>query len=310
MKTYRSKLNRFKNLDRFSTHQVKALFGFHPAILADILFRVLPELERRRATRLAKRSDRKRSYLDNDGRPREVTPLHKVLMTMIYLRHNVSHTVVGALFDFSADVSEDAFAEVLPILRDLFPKEKWEAEKRHRGTASKWNPEQVDGLIIDSFETPVSRPSLNDRQKRTYSGKKKQHTIKSQVVTDGAGEVLDIDAGSCGPKSDIKLYEESKLKQKLPAALRDKPVLGDKAYADQKHPEITTPTKKPKGGELTPEQKQRNKEISKRRVRVEHGIRRVKGFRILRDQYRMARGIFPTVASAVVGLIHFSHCLA
>ena len=310
MKTYRSKLNQFKNLDRFSTPQVKALFGFHPAILAEILFRVLPELERRRAERLGQRPDRKRPYLDTDGRPREVTPLHKTLMTMIYLRHNVSHTVVGAMFDFSADVSEDAFAEVLPLLRDLFPKEKWEAEKRHRGTASKWNPEQVDCLIIDSFETPMSRPSLNDRQQRAYSGKKKQHTIKTQVITDGHGEILDIDAGHRGPKADIRLYEASRLNEKLPEALRDKPILGDKAYADQKHPEITTPKKKPKGGELTPEEKERNREISKQRVRVEHGIRRGTGFRILRDQYRMARGIFPTVASAVVGLIHFSRCLA
>ena len=45
------------------------------------------------------------------------------------------------------------------------------------------------------------------------------------------------------------------------------------------------------------------------RVRVEHGIRRLKGFRILRDQYRMAPGIFPTVAGSVLGLIHFSRCL-
>jgi hypothetical protein len=180
MKTSRSRLNQFKNLDRFSTPQVKALFGFHPAILAEILFRVLPELEPRRAARLAQRQNRRRPYLDNDGRPREVTPLHKVLMTLIYLRHNVSHTVVGALLDFSADVSEDAFAEVLPLLRDLFPKEKWEAEKRHRGVESKWDPEQIDHLIIDSFETPVSRPSLNDRQKRTYSGKKKAHLFRQE----------------------------------------------------------------------------------------------------------------------------------
>lgn len=310
MKSYRSKLNQFKNLDRFNTGQIKALFGFHPVILAEMLFRVLPELERRRAARLAQRPERKRPYLDNDGRPREVTPLHKTLMTMIYLRHNVSHTVVGAMFDFSADVSEDAFAEVVPLLRDLFPKEKWEAEKRHRGAESKWSPEQVDRLIIDSFETPMSRPSLNDRQKRAYSGKKKQHTIKTQVLTDGHGEILDIDAGHRGPKADIKLYEESLRAGKLPEALRNKPLLGDKAYADQKHPEITTPTKKPKGGALTPEQIERNREISQQRVRVEHGIRRVKGFHILRDQYRMARGIFPMVASAVVGLIHFSRCLA
>ena len=229
MKSYRSKLNQCKNLDRFNTGQIKALFGFHPVVLAEILFRALPELERRRAERLAQRPERKRPYLKNDGRPREVTPWHKTLMTMLYLRHNVSHTVVGALFDFSADVSEDAFAEVLPLLRDLFPKEKWAAEKRHRGAESKWNPEQVDCLISDSFATPMSRPSLPDRQKRAYSGKKKQPTIKTQIITDGHGEILDLDAGHRGPKADIRLYEESQLKEKLPEARRDKPLLGDKA---------------------------------------------------------------------------------
>lgn len=309
MKTYRSKLNRFKNIDCFGTTQIKALFGFHPAILAEILFRVLPELERQRAARLAKRTGRKRPYFDKDGRPREVTPLHKVLMMMLYLRHNVSHEVVGAMFGFSADAAEDAFAEVLPVLRDLFPKEKWEAEKRHRSADSKWNPAEIDCLIIDSFETPLRRPSLNERQKRVYSGKKRQHTLKTQALSDGKGDVLDIDAGHRGPKSDLKLYEQSRIKERLPEVLRDKALLGDKAYADQKHPEITTPTKKPKGGELTPEQKEQNREISKRRVHVEHGIRRLKGFRILRDQYRMATGIFPTVAGAVVGLIQFSRCL-
>lgn len=310
MKSYRSKLNQCKNLDGFSTTQVKALFGFHPTVLAEVFFRVLPELEQRRAARLAQRPERKRPYLEQDGRPRDVTPLHKTLMTMLYLRHNVSHEVVGAMFGFSADASEDAFAEVLSVLRDLFPKEKWEAEKRHRGAESKWNPEEIDRIIVDSFETPVTRPSLNDKQKRTFSGKQGRHTIKTQLLSDGKGNVLDVDAGHRGPKADIKLYEESQLAEKLPTALRGKPIYGDKAYADQKHPEITTPKKKPKGGELTPEEKARNQEISQQRIQVEHSIRRVKGFRILRDQYRMARGIFPTVASAVVGLIQLSHCLA
>jgi len=43
MKSYRSKLNQFKNLDRFSPAQVKAVLGFHPLVLAEILFGVLPE---------------------------------------------------------------------------------------------------------------------------------------------------------------------------------------------------------------------------------------------------------------------------
>jgi hypothetical protein len=306
----RSKFQKFKNLADFSSGQVKALFGFHPQVLAEILVRVLPELEKRRHIRLATRPERKRAFVALDGKPRELTPLIKVLLTLLYLRHNVSHTVVGALFAFSADRSENAFAEVLPVLRDLFPKEKWEAEKRHRGADSQWQPEQIDRIIIDSFETPVRRPSLKARQKRLFSGKKGQTTLKSQLISDGRGGVLDIDAGHRGPAADIQVYRGSKLEERLPAALKDKPRYGDKAYADQKQPEITTPKKKPKGGALTPEEKERNREISRQRIAVEHSIRRVKGFRILRAQYRLAPGIFPTVASAVVGLIHFSNCLS
>ncbi|MGI9106988.1 MAG: transposase family protein, partial [Pyrinomonadaceae bacterium] len=71
-------------------------------------------------------------------------------------------------------------------------------------------------------------------------------------------------------------------------------------------PEIETPRKKPKGKELSEAQKAQNKELSKKRVRVEHGIRRVKGWRIVRDEYRMPLGLFTSVTSAVVGLIQFA----
>ncbi len=113
----RSKPGKFKNLDDFGPGRIKALFGLHPAILAEVLFRLLPELERRRKARLLHRPNRKRAYVEQDGKPREITPLIKVLMTLTYLRHNVSHEVVGALVGFSADASENAFHEVLPVLR-------------------------------------------------------------------------------------------------------------------------------------------------------------------------------------------------
>ena len=283
-----------------SSSKVKALFGLHPSVLADVLFQVLPELERRRTERLAQRPERKRALVADDGRPREVTPLQKTLMTLLYLRHNVAHAVVGALFGVSADSSENAFHELLPVLRDLFPKEKWEAEKRHR-TQPQWTPDEVERLLIDSFETPVSRPSLHDRQKRLYSGKKKRHTLKTQIITDQNGTILDVSRAHRGPAADVKLYEQTP----LPKPLADKPRLGDKAYVGAT-PSIATPHKKPKGGALTEEQKADNKELSSQRVRVEHGIRRVKGFRITRDEYRLAVGLFSSVVSAVVGLLQFS----
>jgi hypothetical protein len=291
----------FNNLKNFAPERIKGLFGFPPKVLAEILIAVLPELERRRAENLAKRPNRKRPPIANDGKPREVLPVHKTLMALLYLRHNVSHEVVGSFFGFSADSSENAFHEVVPIFRDLFPKEKWEAEKRWRKSEPTWKPDEVERTIIDSFETPIARPSLHDRQKRVYSGKKKRHTLKTQVVTDQNGEILDIDAGHRGPKADVKIYSESP-----PAPPIDKkPRLGDKAYVGAKEL-IQTPHKRPKGGELTVEQKEENKQLSSWRVRVEHGIRRIKAFRIMRDDYRHAIGLFPMIASAVVGLIQFS----
>jgi hypothetical protein len=89
---------KLSHLQNFSTSRVKALFGFHPKILGEILTRLLPELERRRAAGLARRPDRKRPVVAGDGRPRLILPVHKALMTLMYLRHNVSHEVVGGLF--------------------------------------------------------------------------------------------------------------------------------------------------------------------------------------------------------------------
>jgi len=289
-------------LKRHSASSIKALFGLPPKVLAEVLFLTLPVLEHERTERLKNRRGRKRRFHPRDGRPREVKPFQKVLMGLLYLRHNTSHEVVGRLFSRSADTSENAFVEVLPVLKRLFPNEKWEAESRYGRSVEPWSPSQVECVIVDSFETSVPRPSHHERQKRLYSGKKKRHTLKTQIYTDQVGGILSVGKAYRGPKADIKIYEEEPLAEML----TDKPRLGDKAYCDGKHPEIETPMKKPKGKELSAEQLASNKELSKKRVRVEHGIRRVKGWRIVRDEYRMPLGLFTSVSSAVVGLVQFA----
>ena len=92
---------------------------------------------------------------------------------------------------------------------------------------------------------------------------------------------------------------------KLPDQLKEKPKVGDKAYQGAEKPTLT-PKKKPKGGELSDAEKAANKLISQERIYVEHAIRKVKGFRVVRDEYRLAQGIFPTVVSVIVGLLQFS----
>jgi hypothetical protein len=90
----------------------------------------------------------------------------------------------------SADTSENVFYEVIPILQREFSSQKWEAEKKWRKGEEKWSPKEVDYLLIDSFETPIGRASVNEKQKKKYSGKKKMHTLKSQLITDTGGEII------------------------------------------------------------------------------------------------------------------------
>jgi hypothetical protein len=106
-------------------------------------------------------------------------------------------------------------------------------------------------VIVDSFETYLPRPSNSQRQSRYYSGKKRRHTIKTQAYGDQDGGILSIGKAYPGPKADITIYRE----EAVADCLKEKPRLGDKAYADQKHPEIETPRKKSKGKELSEEEK-------------------------------------------------------
>lgn len=108
---------------------------------------------------------------------------------------------------------------------------------------------------------------------------------------------MSIDPGHRGPISDKRLYEQSAVETQFPDADKQ----ADLGYLGL--PTVLTPHKKPKGGERTEEQKEENRQFASARVRVEHGIRRLKGFGILRDPYRLATGLFPMIASATAGLV-------
>ena len=118
--------------------------------------------------------------------------------------------------------------------------------------------------------------------------------------------MLAIEPGYPGPLSDKKLYEQSAAAGQYPRAARR----ADLGY--QGVPEMLLPHKKVRGKagekapELTPQQKEENRHAASARVPVEHGVQRVKAWRILRDEYRLAQGLFPLIALATVGLVHLS----
>ncbi len=68
-------------------------------------------------------------------------------------------------------------------------------------------------LIVDSMEQPRLRPSEPTEQQQYFSGKKKQHTFKSQFIILPKGkDIVDVKIGQRGPVSDISLLRNQQTK--------------------------------------------------------------------------------------------------
>jgi len=76
---------------------------------------------------------------------------------------------------------------------------------------------------------------------------------------------------------------------------------------DQLHPRTKVPVKNPKGGELTKNEKKRNKRFRRKRVKVEHVIRLCKVFRTVKEVYRNKRRRLQTGWSVTCGLANYKY---
>jgi hypothetical protein len=154
-------------------------------------------------------------------------------------------------------------------------------------------------LIVDSYEQPRTRPSEYQEQKEFYSGKKKRHTFKNQLIVMPSGqEIVDVVVGKPGKTSDLTIWRERSKELSDTQKFQ-----GDKGYVGEAA--IDTPQKKPKNQCLTPKQKQNNQVKSRKRVVVEHLIRLLKIFRISGEKFRLKPSSYESVIMTVCGLIRW-----
>ena len=109
-------------------------------------------------------------------------------------------------------------------------------------------------------------------------------------------DLVDVEVGRQGKTSDINMFREQQLKFE-----REQKFTGDKGY--QGGVNIKIPQKKPKGKELTEQQKEGNKGISSQRIYVEHVIRMLKIFRAAKERFRMNRNKYEQVILTICGLV-------
>ena len=71
------------------------------------------------------------------------------------------------------------------------------------------------------------------------------------------------------------------------------------------HKNSETPKKKPKGGELTKEEKAENRRISRERILIENINARIKVFKIMANKYRNRRKRHNLRVNLICGIINF-----
>jgi IS5 family transposase len=74
---------------------------------------------------------------------------------------------------------------------------------------------------------------------------------------------------------------------------------GDTAYLGTG---MRTPKRKPRGGALTARQRRGNRRLARRRIVAEHGIGKMKVWRVVADRYRGPRSRHTLVFKNVAGL--------
>jgi len=234
------------------------------------------------------------------GRKPKLSIKEQIILTLVYLRHLTTFQLLGIQFGVSESTANDTFNYWLPMLRELLPSSLLEQVKKNDLDYEVVKEILTEyELTVDSYEQVRERPGDNNEQEKYYSGKKCNHTFKTQIIIlpDGR-DIVDIVAGEPGPKSDITLFRE--YRSRFDPKQRFK---GDKAY--QGEDLITTPIKKPKNRELIAEQKERNKEFSAQRIFVEHRIRSVKIFRVVQERFRLNPQKYEQVILTICGVVRF-----
>jgi DDE superfamily endonuclease/Helix-turn-helix of DDE superfamily endonuclease len=157
-------------------------------------------------------------------------------------------------------------------------------------------------FIIDGTERPIRRPKHKRKQRSHYSGKKKRHTVKNNLIIDKrTGKIKGLSPTCEGQKHDKKLAEEQAVSFPVGSKLWK-----DSGFQGYEPEGVQTfqPKKKPRGSELTAEEKAHNREVSRERIGVEHSLGGVKVYHIVHAVFRNLREGFEDVVMAIACGLH------
>lgn len=219
------------------------------------------------------------------GRPPILaTTKDKLFFILFYFKTYPLQEVIAFSFEMSQSQANEMIQELSIVLKMTLQKTDFLPPRLSADILAKLENEDGQNYAMDGTERPIVRPSDSGAQKIYYSGKKGRHTVKNMIVS-GIDDYQIKGLGTTheGKKHDKKICDEEKIV--LP---ENSICYADTAFIGYKieNVEIIMPKKKPRGGELTLDEKKENRLISSIRIAVEHVISGVKRCRIVKDIFR------------------------
>ena len=226
------------------------------------------------------------------GRNSKLSREDMLLLTYSYYKDYTTFLKLGMYFDLN---ESNAYRCVIwvesvlhPYMSEDFDISKLSKEKEY---------------IVDVTECPIQRPKIHEIQREYYSGKKKKHTIKIQLIIEEDTKKIVYVTFDKGSVHDFQLFKES-TKQ----IDKNISMIGDSGYQgiDKILNNSITPKKKSKNNPLTDEDKELNNLISNIRISVEHVNCQLKKFKILSERYRNRKQTFTSRALFLCFLYNLS----
>lgn len=262
------------------------------------------------------------------GHPFRLEVSDRLLMGLMYLRLYVGQNLLAFLFDLDqSNVCRELHDRLLPILLEVLPVPLRDAPLRQMAQEQQNDPEalppkprrrrintlaellatypELEEVLLDATEQSVPQPEDKAERKRRYSGKQKDHTIKTQIVAT-RDRILHVFGGLPGCVSDQMLLGASGVIRAIPPAVK---IRLDKGYegTDTRHPDrcVEQPIKGQRNHKVTVLGRAYNYFLSTQRIYVEHHFARLQQFGILGGLYRGRFEEHEDLFCIVSGLLNF-----
>ncbi len=288
----------------------RSLTGMTPDEFDSLLTAYRDAHARRQRRSRTTRQGQPRQRAAGGGHPHAHDDCDRLLMALVWLRIYPTYELLGFFFDLhkrNAQLNVRAVLAVLDTIDDFpFDRPGRDRKKLHSVSEVMAAFPEVR-VVIDSKEQRVNRPTGHEAQKPYYSGKKKAHTVKTQVVVDPCGRIESVGASvPGGANHDLPLLCGSGVLEQLApgeGAMVDKGYVGLKNY----YPDVpvVVPFKARRNHPLTEEQKAYNREVARYRIVVEHTMAQLNRFTVLRQLFRgQQRGRHGEVVRVVARLVN------